>query len=178
MTEFSSAPEPTADPCVWIERLALQPHPEGGYFRRIHTDPVMVGRGAQRRPRLSSIHYLLTPAAPIGVLHRNRSTILHFLQHGGPVEYLLLSEKGLLQRQILGDAPGQALFLQVPGGCWKASRLCPGATHALVSEVVVPGFDPADHQFMSRDDLRHRFPQHFDVLKDWVRGDAARGLSG
>ncbi|TJY64968.1 cupin domain-containing protein [Sinimarinibacterium sp. CAU 1509] len=161
-----------ADPCVWIERLALQPHPEGGYFRRIYTDPVVTAQGSKSRPRLSSIHYLLTAACPLGVMHRNRSTILHYLQHGGPVEYLTLSEQGVLQRQLLGYEPDQALFLQVPGGCWKASRLQPGVPHALVSEVVVPGFDPEDHDFLSQDDLRRLYPHHVEALQEFVRQEA------
>ncbi len=161
---------PMTDPCVWIERLALQLHPEGGYFRRIYTDTVMTTQGAKRRPRLSSIHYLLTAASPLGVMHRNRSTILHYLQHGGPVEYRTVSELGVLQRQVLGFEPDHALFLKVPGGCWKASRLLPGVPHALVSEVVVPGFDPEDHSFLFQDDLHRLYPQHVQALKDWVRG--------
>ncbi len=54
---------------------------------------------------------------------------------------------------VLGFAAGQALFLEVPAGTWKASRLEPGADHALVSEVVVPGFDWADHEYLAADSL-------------------------
>ncbi len=70
---------------------------------------------------------------------------------------------------VLGPAPGQALFLEVPGGCWKGSRLIDPASHALVSEVVLPGFDFADHEFMSLAQLRRDWPSQADELSDLVR---------
>jgi len=152
-----------------IERLRLEPHPEGGWFRRIYTDDTLLATSAGERPRATSIHYLLTRGSPRGYLHRNRSTILHFLQSGGPVKYLLVDRGGNLRPVVLGTADDQALFLEVPGGCWKASMLLAGASHALVSEVVVPGFDFADHEYMSDARLRAEFPQYQQALADLVR---------
>lgn len=152
----------------WIDRLQLAPHPEGGYFRRIHTDSLAVETADGERQRLSSIHYLLTRDQPVGCLHSNRSTILHYLQHGGPVDYCLLSPAGELREVRLGYAEGQALFLPVAPGVWKASRLADGADHALVAEVVVPGFDPADHVYMTAEMLAE-FPQHATRLKTLLR---------
>lgn len=149
----------------WAERLRLEPHPEGGWFRRLYTDGRSCDTAHGPRAAASSIHYLLQrPQQVQGRLHRNRSTILHYLQHGGPVEYLLLSADGRLQCHTLGFAAGQLLFLEVPGGVWKASRLLVEAGHALVAEVVLPGFDYADHEFMTAAVLRRDFPQHATVL--------------
>lgn len=152
----------------WITRLGLQAHPEGGWFRRIYTDPRRVDAPQGARAAASSIHYLLQRPQTVGRLHRNRSTILHYLQHGGPVEYLLLDEHGL-RRTVLGYGRGQALFLEVPGGVWKASRLLGRAEHALIAEVVLPGFDPADHEFLDADELHRLYPQHAAALADLVR---------
>lgn len=152
----------------WIARLSLAPHPEGGWFRRIHTDPRVVHTPHGPRAALTSIHYLLTRDQPLGCLHRNRSDILHYLQDGGPVEYLLLSSDGALERVVLGPAADQQLFLFVPGGIWKGSRLIGGASHALVSEVVTPGFSDADHCFARRD-LLDRHPEHARMLEAFLR---------
>lgn len=157
------------DGAALIARLGLEPHPEGGWFKRIHTAGQVVDTAHGPRARVSSIHYLLTTDQPRGRLHRNRSDILHYLQGGGPVEYLLLDEAtGALNHVVLGDGACQALFLFVPGGVWKASRLLGAATHALVSEAVVPGFDFADHAFADGA-LLDRFPQHRDALLPFVR---------
>lgn len=142
----------------WIARLGLAPHPEGGYFRRVYTDDRAFATTAGNRPLATSIHYLLTRESPVGYLHRNRSVILHYLQDGGPVEYVLLPAPGLCRRVVLGHGDGEELFLVVPGGCWKASRLSGDARHALVSEVVVPGFDGTDHEFMRLGTLRQDYP--------------------
>ncbi|MDB5967806.1 MAG: hypothetical protein JWQ90_256 [Hydrocarboniphaga sp.] len=153
----------------WIARLGLEAHPEGGYFRRIYTDGRLIDTPAGARAAASSIHYLLDRRSPLGRLHRNRSTILHYLQHGGPVDYRLLTADGSLRTVTLGIEPGQSLFLAVPGGVWKASELPPDVAHALVSEVVLPGFDYADHDFMSLSQLAGEYPQHLDALRALVR---------
>ncbi|GAC1628504.1 MAG: cupin domain-containing protein [Nevskia sp.] len=151
-----------------MQRLGLEAHPEGGWFRRIHTDARLIETPQGPRAAVTSIHYLLTRAQPLGRLHRNRSDILHFLQDGGPVEYTLLDEHGVLRRVVLGRDAGQSLFLHVPGGVWKASRLIAEASHALVSEVVTPGFDFADHEF-GEAGLLDRHPQHREALRHLIR---------
>lgn len=151
----------------WIARLELQPHPEGGWFRRIYTAAEQLPRAQGPRPLATSIYYLLNAQQPHGYLHRNRSDILHFLIDGGPLEYLLLQQDGELQRvRLAGDGER---FLLVHGACWKASRLLEGATHGLVAEVVTPGFDYADHQFADAAEIRRRYPQHFDALRAFLR---------
>jgi predicted cupin superfamily sugar epimerase len=151
----------------WVQRLQLAPHPEGGWFRRVHTAERRVQTRYGERAAASSIHYLLDRAAPVSRLHRNRSTILHYLQSGGPVEYLTLDQAGVLRREVLG--PGAAIFLDVPGGIWKASHLLDGADHALVSEAVIPGWQIEDHEFLSREQLARDYPQHEAALAAFIR---------
>lgn len=153
----------------WIPRLGLQRHPEGGWYRRIYTAETSVETPQGTRPLATSIHYLLDRDEPIGRLHRNRSGILHFLQHGGPVEYLVVAPAGVLERTVLGFGAAEALSLHVPGGCWKASRLLDPARHALVSEVVAPGFDFADHRFIDRATVLREHPQHLAALAPFLR---------
>ncbi len=152
----------------WISRLNLEPHPEGGWFRRIHTAAQTFDTVNGPRPLATSIHYLLNRDQPIGRLHRNRSGILHFLQDGGPVEYLVVTAAGELQRTVLGVDEGREMGLFVAGGCWKASRLIGDASQALVSEVVTPGFDYADHGFVDRETVLRACPQHLDTLLEFL----------
>lgn len=151
----------------WVARLGLELHPEGGYFRRIYTAAATLATASGERPLASSIYYLLDRAQPLGRLHRNRSDILHFLIDGGPVEYQLLGADGHLRRVRLGPAL-DSRHLLVEGGCWKASRLIEGATHALVAEVVTPGFDYADHQFCCEAQLSREHPQHLEALRQFL----------
>ena len=157
----------------WISKLELEPHPEGGYFKRIYTSTATHLGVTGERPLATSIYYLLDQAEPRGFLHRNRSDILHFFLDGGPVEYLLLDADGELRRVRLGNGAEDGRFLIVPGSCWKASQLIEGASHALVAEVVTPGFDYADHQFCSEALLRQEHPKHLETLRPFLPGRRA-----
>ncbi|MBC9714959.1 cupin domain-containing protein [Streptomyces sp. TRM66268-LWL] len=152
-------------PHDWRRELELEPHGEGGYFRRIYTSPHTTQAPQGERPSASSIYYLLDASRPAGLLHRNRSDILHFLLDGGPVEYVTVDPGGALNRTRLG---GTALFLPVPGGWWKASHLVDGARHALVAEVVTPGFDYADHEYATSAVL-DELPHLAQALETFVR---------
>ncbi|MFE0675869.1 cupin domain-containing protein [Streptomyces sp. NPDC058867] len=151
----------------WIDRLGLEPHVEGGYFRRTYVSdrhpPVRTPRG--ERPLLTSIHYLLTAASPVGHWHLNASDILHFHHHGAPLTYHLIHPDGRAETAVLGQDPerGEVLMLAVPGGVWKATVLDSG-DHALISEAVAPGFDYADMTLGRPDALTARFPQHTELV--------------
>ncbi len=155
--------EPMVD---WVTRLGLEPHPEGGWFRRIYTSPQSMATANGQRPLATSIYYLLTREQPRNRLHANRSDILHFLIDGGPVDYLYVAPGEELRRQRLaGDG---ARHLLVPGNHWKTSQLADGATHALIAELVTPGFDFADHRFATRADLLRDCRAYADELAAFV----------
>jgi predicted cupin superfamily sugar epimerase len=147
-----------------ITLLGLEPHPEGGYFRRIYTSPIGHTTPSGERPTATSIYYLMTSRQPCGRLHRNRSDILHFFLEGDPVEYLVLDGAGRPAVHRLGDGRLERHLL-VPGGRWKASRLPEGSGHALVAEVVTPGFDFADHEFARGRDLP---AEHREALRPFL----------
>jgi len=151
----------------WIARLDLQPHPEGGWFRRIYTASGEIATSGGSRPLATSIYYLLAGAQRSGKLHRNRSDILHFLIDGGPVDYFTLAPDGELSATTLGPS---LRHLCVPGGHWKASRLAEDAGHALVAEVVVPGFDFADHEYASEGGVRRLAPGLVETLRCFLSG--------
>ncbi|MGP3776824.1 cupin domain-containing protein [Streptomyces sp. SDT5-1] len=150
----------------WQSELDLEPHGEGGWFRRLYTSPHEVSTPHGPRPAATSIHYLLDERQPRGLLHRNRSDILHFLIDGGPLEYVTVDPAGALHRTLL--SPDAERHLLVPGGHWKASRLTGGARHGLVAEVVTPGFDYADHEFAT-DAVLREFPELAQELREFVR---------
>ncbi|WP_354637583.1 cupin domain-containing protein [Kitasatospora camelliae] len=156
----------------WIDRLGLEPHVEGGYFRRTfqadHRERVPTPNG--ERYTMTSIQYLLTAWSPIGHWHLNRSDILHFHHHGDPITYHLLHPDGRYETAVLGQDParGQLLVLAVPGGVWKASHLT-GGDHGLISEAVAPGFDYADMTLGRAGDLLRRFPGHEELIHRYCR---------
>ena len=155
-----------------LKALQLEPHVEGGYFRRTfqadHREQLGTEHG--QRYTLTAIYYLLTRESPIGHWNLNRSDILHFFHRGAPITYYLIHPDGSLETVVMGSDPskGEQLQLAVKGGTWKASYLGEG-DYALISEAVAPGFDYADMALGRQQDLLARFPQHPDLIKQFTR---------
>lgn len=151
-----------------VERLRLQPHPEGGWYREEHRSSITVRRedGVQRSA-LTLIWFLL-PAPEISRWHRvlQADETWHHAA-GDPLElWLLPPDGGVAERRLLaplaaplplgdekrsGVEAGLARPVHVvPAGWWQAAR-CLGAW-TLVNCCVGPGFDFQDFQ------LLHRWP--------------------
>lgn len=159
-----------------IARLDLQPHVEGGYFRRTFQadQRAMLQTAGGPRYLMTSIYYLLTEDSPVGQFHFNQSDILHFYHLGDPIEYSMIHADGSLETLVMGNdiLAGQHLQMHVPGGIWKASRLLNGEHgFGLISEAVSPGFDFADMEMGDRRQLIARFPQHRMLIEKLTRDD-------
>jgi predicted cupin superfamily sugar epimerase len=154
-----------------IRQLELEPHVEGGYFRRTFQADhrPMIDAGLGPRYTMTSIYYLLTGEARIGHWHLNQSDILHFFHLGAPITYYLIHPDGRLETVVMGPDPAQGHQLQlvVRGGTWKASHLAAGE-YGLISEAVAPGFEYADMQLGEREALLVRFPQHRAVIEAYA----------
>jgi predicted cupin superfamily sugar epimerase len=155
-----------------VRALQLEPHLEGGYFRRTfeasHRD--MIDQGDGSRFTMTSIYYLLTAESRIGHWHRNKSDILHFFHLGEPITYYLIHPDGSLETVVMGPDPtqGHVLQLAVRGGVWKASHLEQG-DYGLISEAVSPGFEYTDMKLGEREALVQEFPAHQAVIEKFTR---------
>ncbi|MEX3776882.1 cupin domain-containing protein [Pseudomonas sp. MYb118] len=153
-----------------IAALNLEPHVEGGYYRRTFQadqQPLVETAGGSRYA-MTSIFYLLTAESPIGRFHLNKSDIVHYYQLGDAIEYSLILADGTLKTVVMGNnvMAGECLQLHVPGGVWKASLLMEGsAGFGLISEAVTPGFDFADMQMGDRETLIEAFVQHRGLIE-------------
>jgi hypothetical protein len=121
--------------------LRLEPHPEGGWYRRTWTSPAVVGTPNGERPGATLILFLLPPGEA-SEWHTVTSDEI-WLWHGPDPVVLELGGSGERpeagERIALGPERVQG---QVPARVWQ--RTLPSAGEALVSCVVSPGFDFAD----------------------------------
>lgn len=156
-----------------IARLALQPHPEGGYYREVyrsesqvvHPDP-----GAGQRSACTSIYFLLTEG-DFSAFHRVRSDEVWHLYAGGPLELFIIGQHGEFAHEVLALDLGAGFQPQitVPANCLQAARPAPNVPWALCGCVVAPGFDFADFAMPSREDLSISFPHLADLIRELTR---------
>ncbi|MHA7986163.1 cupin domain-containing protein [Rathayibacter sp. CAU 1779] len=124
------------------EQLDLEPHPEGGWFRRTWTSPVTVELPRGERAAASLIHYLLEDgeASAWHVVQSDEIWLWHgpgriALQLGGTGDAPVEGTTTVLGPDILAGDRAQAV---VPAGVWQ--RTLPAAGETLVSCVVSPEF--------------------------------------
>ena len=121
-----------------IERHGLQPHPEGGHYRRVHASGIEVDANGHRRPAMTAIRYLLA-AGERSAWHRVDADEAWHWQQGGVLELLQFdATRGALSRTRLGSPDGGPMSCIVPAGTWQ-SAFAPDDT-VLVMCTVAPGF--------------------------------------
>jgi hypothetical protein len=133
-----------------IERLALAPHPEGGFYREFFRSAARVtpadGRG--ERAALTAIHFLL-PADAHSRWHEVRSDEQWTFLEGEPLELFVLEAGACaVRRVVLGPLSLASVpSFVVPAGAWQAARAT--GLFALVACTVGPGFDFADFRLLA-----------------------------
>jgi predicted cupin superfamily sugar epimerase len=128
-----------------IEQLHLTVLPkESGYLGIIGVSAQTVTVDGRALAVQSQNYYMLTRERPINYLRRLVADDTHILIEGGPVDYFIFHPDGSAEKVTLGLdlAAGQRPVVAVQGGCWKALRLRPGASYALMANTLSPEFTP------------------------------------
>lgn len=154
------------DAAGWIDALALEAHPAGGFFRQYYRAPFP---GAAERPLITVIYCLLTRERPRAGLHRLTADSLYFHHAGGTLRIVSVGAAGDLCEARLG--PPDGFQAEVAGGRWKGLELVSGPW-ALISEAVVPGWTPADHEVADRSLQATVTPALWSELAPFVGGGA------
>ena len=133
---------------VLADALELEPHPEGGWYRQTWASPVTVTLPDGRVRPTATLIYFLLPAGESSAWHRVASDEV-WMAHTGAVRMEYGGEgpqPGPGIRPVVGTdiRAGQVPQALVPAGVWQ--RTLPGASDALVSCLVSPGFDFDDFE--------------------------------
>lgn len=148
-----------------IERLALAPHPEGGFYRETF-----------RTADATAIYFLL-PTGAFSAFHRVRHAdeAWHFYD-GDPIE-LVVIEGGVLRTVRLGRdlANGEVPQAVVPRDAWQAAAPIDGAASvasqgfSLCGCTVAPAFAFAHFEMPDRGALTSLFPEHAATIRRFTR---------
>ncbi len=161
----------------WIEKLHLEAHPEGGYFRQTYRSEMSIAREALpagfggARAASTAIYFLLE-GKNFSAFHRLRSDEVWHFYVGDPLIVHEINAEGEYRSILLGRDPdaGQVLQAVVRAGCWFASHVADWNSFAVVGCTVAPGFDFSDFELAKRAELDARCPQHRDLIQRLTRG--------
>ena len=160
----------------WIERLQLEAHPEGGYFRQTYRSDVVIARealplGFTGGRAASTAIYFLLEGKNCSAFHRLRSDEVWHFYVGAPLVVDVIAPSGTHSSILLGNdlEEGQVPQAVVPAGCWFASHVADWKSFAVVGCTVAPGFDFEDFEMGKRAELVATYPQHRDVIEKLTR---------
>jgi len=153
----------------WIDKLGLQKHPEGGYFKETYRSEMQFDTDRGARSAASAIYYLLEKGQ-FSAFHRIKSDELWHFYAGGPLAIRVIDQNtGKLDTITLGKDIGKNQEPQavVRAGCWFAAE--PKGAYSLVGCTVSPGFDYADWEIGSRDKLLKLYPKHRRAIERFAK---------
>jgi predicted cupin superfamily sugar epimerase len=160
----------------WIEKLQLEAHPEGGYFRQTYRSDIVIARealpaGFKGARAVSTAIYFVLEGKNFSAFHRLRSDeVWHFYAGEALVVHVIAPEGKYSSIRLGGDPEaGEVLQAVVPAGCWFASHVADWSSFAVVGCTVAPGFDFEDFEMGEREELAGRYPQHEELIERLTR---------
>jgi uncharacterized protein len=151
----------------WIEKLKLQPHPEGGFYKETYRSEgtTEVGEEGKIRHHSTAIYFLLLENK-FSAFHRIQSDELWHFYAGSCINIFFIDHEENLQTIRLGSntEAGEQFQAVVPAHCWFAARMVQPYSYALVGCTVAPGFDFKDFEMAERKNLIRQYPQHAQII--------------
>ncbi len=154
-----------------IERFALEPHQEGGYYKETYRSKEIIPHAALPkrfggdRCYATGIFFLL-PEGEKSNMHKIKSDEMWHFYLGGPMTLIQLFEDGRIEKITLGQniLNGQKLQHVVPAGCWFGAYPDLGSSFSFVGCTVAPGFYFHDFELAKYDDLISQFPDAKEII--------------
>lgn len=159
----------------YIEKLDLNKHPEGGYYKEIYRSaesfyvPDYTYKNKKERNFSTSIYFLLE-GNDKSYFHKLASDEIWHFYDGSELRIVVIDESGNLSEYFLGKNSGN--FQQIiPKNCWFAAEVLEKDSFALIGCTVSPGFDFEDFILANREKLLKLYPQHEKIIKKFTRVD-------
>lgn len=147
---------------ILIDKLELIPHPEGGFYKETYRSEKEVGN----RNVKTAIYFLIT-SKNISRFHRIKSDEIWYYHAGSPLSVHTLTLENGHQIHKVGmdiESGEQPQFL-VSANTIFGSSLEEEDTFSFVSCSVAPGFDFADFELFTMDDLLPEYPKFEEVIR-------------
>lgn len=160
----------------WIEKLNLQPHPEGGYFAEVYKSDEFINKEnlpkRYSRPRAysTSIYFLIT-SENFSSFHRIKSDETWHFYYGSAIKLHIIDEKGSYFIIKLGNNLDNEEVFQftIKRGVWFAAEVINADSYSLIGCTVSPGFDYDDFELGKRKMLIKEYPEYELIIKKLTR---------
>ncbi len=164
------------DAQYWIEKLELEPHVEGGYFKETYRSAENIDKHAlpdrfsDDRSFCTAIYFLLHNN-DFSAFHRTKQDELWHFYIGDPLMVHIIDRRGNYSQIKLGMNldDGEVFRAAIPYGSWFGANLKAPDAFALVGCTVSPGFDFADLELAKRDVLVDLYPEHRQIIEQLTR---------
>ncbi|KAA1042364.1 cupin domain-containing protein [Macrococcus equipercicus] len=147
-----------------INRLNLQPHPEGGYFHQSYASAETTGD----KQLFTSIYFLIE-SGNISHFHRLTSDELWYYHGGDAITIHMIHPDGRYEVVKLGMnlEQGEVPQFLVPARTIFASTV-EDAAWSFVGCMVAPGFTFDDFELFKAEELLPLYPKHEAVIRRYA----------
>ena len=160
-----------------IQKLNLEPHPEGGYFKEVYRSSEIIPEDAlpERfigdRSYSTSIYYLLK-GDQFSTFHRLKADEIWHHYDGSAIELHIISPNAKYEKIVLGKTidEGEVFQHTVQNGCWFAAIPVDKNSYSLIGATVSPGFDFNDFEIGDRKELITKYPKYKNIIKKLTKG--------
>lgn len=161
---------------LWIKKLKLAPHPEGGWYKESYrseeniSQQALPDRFSGSRSFSTAIYFLLN-GNDFSAFHKiKQDETWHFYDGSTLLLHIINDRKKYFSIKIGNDPHVDALpQYTVPAGCLFAAEVFDKKYFSLVGCTVAPGFDFADFEMPKREDLLKKYPQHRSIILELSR---------
>lgn len=149
------------DAKAYIEKLQLEPHPEGGYYRQVF------GNDASGKKDVSTIYYMLTDSDMSAFHCLHAMTEIWYYHAGEPLNIYVIDPDGKLTVHNL--SPDGEMQVVIHPEQWFAADIPSKEGFCLVGCAVAPAFTFENFELGRKEELLQRFPQHAEVIQKLCR---------
>lgn len=132
-----------------IDKLDLQPHPEGGFYKEVFRSATLVQspNHGKSRSSVTDIYFLL-PAGQISRFHRVLHEEIWNFYEGAPLRLIEMTpDLNHHTSLVLGGSQSICYKHCIPALHWQAAEST--GEYSLVGCTVAPGFDFEDFSFLT-----------------------------
>jgi predicted cupin superfamily sugar epimerase len=156
------------NPEIFIDKLKMQSHPEGGYFSEIYRSSLITNskfHEGEQRSLATSIYFMLK-SGQVSKFHQLKSDEIWYYHYGSSIQIYMIGTDNKLTIETLGPNINAKEKLQIvlPAGTIFGASVKDLNNFGLVGCMVNPGFDFRDFKLITKEQLQKIIPGDSDLI--------------